>query len=119
MICKVVEKDFWIGTTKNNDYFNLSQESLLHMMGYNVNVQADLSKEQRWGLLELIVDEEILTVVEIRSHLNWLIRRNQNNQNFDDARRKWKMDSDHLATYNSSSIKIVDIGGITNINYRK
>ena len=89
------------------------------MMGYNVNQQANLSKEQRWGILELIVDEEILSIVEIRSHLNWLIRRNQNNRNFDDARWKWQMDSEHLLNYDASGQNIVDVGSITTKNYRK
>ena len=119
LICKIVEKDFWISTGRSNDYFNLNQESLLHMMGYNVNMQAGLSKEQRWGLLELIVDEGILTVVEIRSHLNWLIRRNQNNRNFEDARLKWKVDCEHLENYKTAATTMIDVGGITNINYKK
>lgn len=118
LICKVVERDFWLDNGKQND-FNLNQESLLHMMGYNVNQQANLSKEQRWGILELIVDEEILSIVEIRSHLNWLIRRNQNNRNFDDARWKWQMDSEHLLNYASNGQSIVDVGSITSKNYRK
>ena len=119
LICKVVEKDFWITTGKTKDNFKLNQESLLHMMGYNVNMQAGLSKEQRWGLLELIVDEGILTVVEIRSHLNWLIRRNQNNRNFEDARLKWQVDCEHLENYKTSTTNVIDVGGITSINYRK
>lgn len=118
LICKVVEKEFWLNNGKQND-FNLNQESLLHMMGYNVSQQANLSKEQRWGILELIVDEEILTIMEIRSHLNWLIRRNQNNRNFDDARCKWQMDCEHLLNYDSMNPDMVDVGSITSKNYRK
>lgn len=118
LVCKVVEKEFWLNNGKRND-FNLNEESLLHMMGYNVSQQANLSKEQRWGILELIVDEEILSIMEIRSHLNWLIRRNQNNRNFDDARCKWQMDSEHLLKYYSKNPNMVDVGSITSKNYRK
>jgi hypothetical protein len=118
LVCKVVEKEFWLNNGKQND-FNLNEESLLHMMGYNVSQQANLSKEQRWGILELIVDEEILSIMEIRSHLNWLIRRNQNNRNFDDARCKWQMDSEHLLNYDSKNSDMVDVGSITSKNYRK
>jgi transcription elongation factor GreA len=118
LVCKVVEKEFWLNNGKRND-FNLNEESLLHMMGYNVSQQVNLSKEQRWGILELIVDEEILSIMEIRSHLNWLIRRNQNNRNFDDARCKWQMDSEHLLNYDSKNPDMVDVGSITSKNYRK
>lgn len=118
LICKVVEKEFWMNNGNQND-FNLNQESLLHMMGYNVSQQSNLSKEQRWGILELIVEEDILSIIEIRSHLNWLIRRNQNNRYFDDARSKWQMDSEHLLNFDSNDRNIVDVGSITRKNYRK
>lgn len=84
-----------------------------------MSAQAGLTKEQRWGMLELIVDEGILKVIEIRSHLNWLIRKNQNNHNFDYAIPKWKMDSDHMAGYNSNDESIVEVGGIISNNYRR
>lgn len=119
LVCKVVEKDYWMGQGKQDNDFNLNQESLLHIMGYNVSAQADLSNEQRWTLLELFVDEGILTVAEIRSHLNWLIRRNINNRNFDDARIKWEIDSNHLMNYASKSQPAVEVGSITSKNYRK
>ena len=119
LICKVVEKEFWLNGGKNNDFFNLNNESLLHMLGYNVNVQADLTKEQRWGILELVADERILTVAEIRSHLLWLIKRNKNNKNFDDAILKWKIDSDHIADYKATNKITVDIGSITSTQYKK
>ena len=108
LICKVVEKEYWISPKKQ--ILNLNEESLLHMMGYNVNVQTGLTKKQRWGILEMIVDEEVLTVTEIRSHLNWLIRRNQNNHNFDLARSKWQEDSNHLAEYKTGDV--VNVQGI-------
>ena len=108
LICKVVEKEYWISPKKQN--LNLNEESLLHMMDYNVNAQTGLTKKQRWGILEMIVDEEVLTVTEIRSHLNWLIRRNRNNHNFDLARSKWQEDSNHLAEYKTGDV--VNVQGI-------
>lgn len=119
LICKVVENEFWLNGGKNNDFFNLNNESLLHMLGYNVNIQANLTKEQRWGILELVADEGILTVAEIRSHLLWLIKRNKNNKNFDDAILKWKVDSDHIADYKSANKITVNIASITSTRYKR
>lgn len=118
-VCKIVEKAFWIngGDKKKNRYLN--QESLLHMMGYNVNKQENLSKAQRWSLLEMIVDENIMTATTIRSHLQWLIRQHQNNVNYVDSRIKWKEDCDHMAKYAMTGTKTVDVKSITNVTYRK
>ena len=87
-------------------------------MGYNVNAQIDLSKMQRWGLLEIIVDENILTVSEILSHLQWLIKRSTNNPNYKEARFKWEMDYNHISNYKSSSKTVIDVKDIKRVNYK-
>lgn len=119
LVCKVVEKDYWLSGGNQNGYMSLNKESLLHILGYNVNAQADLSKMQRWGLLEVIVDEGIMTVAEIQSHLQWLIKRSNNNRNFEDARFKWEMDYNHISGYKSSKRPVVDVKEIKRVNYRK
>lgn len=113
LVCKVVEEEFWSEREKENDYNNLSQESTLHMLGYNVNVQTNISKEQRWRLLEIIIDEGVLTAMEVRSHLNWLIRRSKNVHNLDDARLKWEVDVEHISIYAKNPDSIVDVKSIT------
>ena len=87
-------------------------------MGYNVNSKIALSQNQRWGILELLVDEHIMTVTEIRSHLQWLIRRTTNNRNFDDARQKWQNDIDHMSDYLSDNGTVVDVKSIKKVNYK-
>ena len=118
LLCKIVEKEFWLNQDKNTPFDNLSNESLLHLMGYNVNSQNALSQNQRWGILELLVDEHIMTITEIRSHLQWLIRRTTNNRNFDDARQKWQNDIDHLSKYLSDNETIVDVKSINKVHYK-
>ena len=57
---------FFIG--KEDHYFNFSDwdmESMLHMWGYNVNSNDNLSAEQRHVLLSELVDLEIMTVEKI------------------------------------------------------
>lgn len=114
-LCKIVEYDFW---TSNNQstFLGLNHESLLHMMGYNVNAQENLSTKQRWCILETIIDAKILTVIEIQSHLEWLIRRSKNLDNFASARSKWEYDSKHIAEYDNNRKTIVDAASITKKN---
>lgn len=121
LLCKVVENDFWIAQAGKNEFSNLNSESLLHLMGYNVNSQIGLSQKQRWGILELLVDEKIMTITEICSHLQWLIRRNGNNHNFDDARLKWQADSNHIEKYISDNETTVEVNSIKRLkcNYKK
>ena len=118
LVCKIVEKDYWLSSENENGYMNLNKESLLYIMGYNVNAQIDLSKMQRWGLLEIIVDENILTVSEILSHLQWLIKRSTNNPNYKEARFKWEMDYNHISNYKSSSKTVIDVKDIKRVNYK-
>lgn len=118
LLCKVVEYDFWTSQGAKDSFWGLNKESLLHIMGYNVNVQSDLSQAQRWRLLELIVDEGIMTVTEIRSHLQWLIKKNRNNRNFVDACKKWEQDSNHIAEYRIKQDDVVEVDSITKKNYR-
>lgn len=119
LVCKVVEKDYWLSSENQNGYKGFNKESLLHILGYNVNAQVDLSKMQRWGLLEVIVDEKIMTVTEIQSHLQWLIKRSSNNRNFEDARFKWEMDYEHISNYKSSDKVVIDVKDIQWVNYKK
>ncbi len=119
LMCRVVEQDFWTQGGKQKGNFNLNQESVLHMMGYNVNAQENLTEIQRRKILELIVDEGILSVAQIRSHIQWLIERNINNPSFREARHKWKIDCDYIAQYGASKRMLVDVDGITVKHYHK
>ena len=116
MLCKVVEQTFWKSHTEN-DKNKLNQESLLHMMGYNVNAQDDITQSQRQKILELIVDKKILTRIEICSHLDYLIRRSKNRKNFDKALAKWKSDRDYIIHYKVNELKVV-INSITKNSYK-
>lgn len=60
-----------------------------------------------------------MTVTEIQSHLQWLIKRSSNNRNFEDARFKWEMDYEHISNYKSSNKVVVDVKDIQRVNYKK
>lgn len=118
LFCNVVEQDYWTQGGKRKGDFHLNQESMLHMMGYNVNAQAKLTEVQRRKILELIVDERILTVAEIRSHIQWLIERSKNKPSFQDARSKWESDCNYIAKYKASNRKCIEVEQLTVRHYQ-
>ena len=118
-MCKIVEMDFWTNSGSENNFYHLNNESLLHLMGYNVNAQENLPVLQRRAILEMIVDEGILSLTEVRSHLRWLIRKNRNNKNCSAACVKWEEDCDYLAGYATNTKSKVAINSITRKKYIK
>lgn len=88
---------FFIG--KEDHYFNFSDwdmESMLHMWGYNVNSNDNLSAEQRHVLLSELVDLEIMTV-EKKIFMLQLFISVHTRDIF--AIRKWKSDIDFISKY--------------------
>ena len=116
-LCRIVEYDFWTAANQR-EFSGLNKESILHMMGYNVNSQENLTTKQRWTILETIADAKILSITEIRSHLEWLIRRSNNKDNFENARAKWECDSKHMSKYMVDKQSVVDVASISKKNYR-
>lgn len=119
IICKVVEEKFWRRDNNGISYSNLNKESVLHIMGYNVSEVIGLTSIQRHRILEMIVDEHILSRMEICNHLDWLIERNSYRDNFKYAIEKWTDDREYIANYNTKDMKIVDVGIVTKRTYKK
>ncbi len=119
IICKVVEEKFWRRDNNGISYSNLNKESVLHIMGYNVSEVIGLTSIQRHRILEMIVDEHILSRMEICNHLDWLIERNSYRDNFKYAIEKWTDDREYIANYNTKDMKIVDVGVVTRRTYKK
>lgn len=117
IICKIVEHTYW-NDPKNRNGFNLNKESLLHIMGYNVNAQEDLSQMQRQKILEIIIKEGILTKAEVCSHLDYLINRSIGRVYLMEASNKWKADRDYITSYDKNS-KSVEVNSIVYNKYNK
>lgn len=117
IICKVVEKGFWSKEHYENRY-NLNHESILHILGYNVNAQENISQSQRWRILEIAVDEKILTRTEICSHLDYLINRSKGRKNFEKACSKWLTDRNHIISYNINSVQRIEAQSIIVKKYK-
>lgn len=107
IICKVVKQEYWTKDFGSNNW-GLKDESDLHIMGYNVNAQNNLPQNLRWKILEMIVDEGVMTRIEICSHLDSLIKRSKNRPELSDACSKWITDRDYIRTYNSDKLLSLD-----------
>ena len=118
LLCKVVEQDFWVKQEKQIDYTSFKQESVLRLMGYNVNVLDNLTEVQRQKILMLIVDEGVLSVAEIRSYLQWLINRGNKTPRLKNACLKWKADSEFIKQYGIEKRAVIDADTIVARNYR-
>ena len=116
LLCKVVTTDFWLPKylkveNSNDDSIYGNPESHLHMLGYNVNAQLNLSKVQRRSILRQIIINGDLTRGEICNHLIYLINRNQNNSKFDVAITKWLDDLKYVENldFNYSRIPVDEL----------
>ena len=118
LMCKVVEQDFWIKQEKQIDYTSFKQESVLRLMGYNVNVLDNLTEIQRQKILMLIVDEGVLSVAEIRSYLQWLINRGNKTPRLKNACLKWEADSEFIKQYGIEKRTVINADTIVARNYR-
>ena len=97
----------------NGDEFNT--ESLLHQIGYNVNLQENLTSEQRQNLLKLAIDNDLYSISGLLSFLDWLIARNKKitTRDMSQAISKWNEDRMFIANYKSSSQREVGINSLS------
>lgn len=81
---------------KDIDTSYLREKSPLKMLGYSVNKEDDLSTEQRWKILEMIVDKGIMSLDRELSYLDFFINRIHSSE---DSVYCWKQDRIHMQEY--------------------
>lgn len=115
ILCRVSDEKTYIADYKN--IFSgkqLAPESILKQYGYNVSQQENLSKEQRWKILEMILDNGICPKPKMISLLDYHIRmrEKQNTNMYDVAISKWETDRDHIENYRIDSKRKVSVKSI-------
>jgi len=103
LIRKIRETDTYLnkeGLTKFREYIDLKPESLLMQCGYKVNEKDNYSSEQRQQILCEIMLCRVMTMNDIVSHINFLIRLNETNYKMALSRSKWQNDLNFLSEYN-------------------
>ena len=90
----------------------LAKESLLKQYGYNVNSNEGLSSDRRKRILQILVDNHIMTKSEIISYLKFFISQRKNNSSMKMAVAKWNSDKEFIENYKMGSLKNYYIGSL-------
>ena len=97
----LAEKGFpichYVAQKKGSKYGELSEESKLHMLGYNVGDKDGMPERMRQALLADLVEYRFITISEIVSHLKFLIRLNGNRSY--KAAGRWAADLEFIENY--------------------
>lgn len=104
-LCDVRSEEKNISISKENNPYNLHQESIIHRYGYNVNSVDNLTSTQRRLILRFIVENKVLSTSEICSHLDYLIKRSKNAKGLNGAVNKWKSDRKYIEQLQVTPVK--------------
>jgi len=89
------------------DYSAWQEESLLHLMGYNVSSVDNLSDGERRAILEHAIDTDPSLKPRIIGFLEFLIHQNENNMRFVNACSKWRSDVEHIRKHRISEQRYI------------
>ena len=81
---------------------NLSDESILSSLGYNVNSKDSLSDKERQDILSVVIDLKLMSREGIINLLKFNISLH-NNERYEIARRKWERDIEFVYNYKIKS----------------
>ncbi len=112
-LCDIVgEKDLnrYIRSRKLETH-GFASQSILNKCGYSVGQNSQLTKDERVALLQTIIEKRILSMEEVRSFLNWLIRFHGTDPSMKGAVDEWERDL--FALKKSSHVPVVRVGAIT------
>ncbi|MDO4465858.1 MAG: hypothetical protein Q4C49_02490 [Bacillota bacterium] len=96
-LCKVVGDSYWTENTEST-FRGYSEESMLHLYGYNT-AKDQLSDVQRTRILEIMIDEGIVSKEEVLKHLEFLIHSRGKSESMKSAFEKWEKDRKHIQSY--------------------
>ena len=100
-LCTVIDERRYKEHYRNESYFSdissWSEQSILRKCGYNVNQASGLTTLERRKILANVIDHEILSKLEIRSHIQKQIALHSRHLAAVD---KWESDDDFVASYN-------------------
>ena len=114
-ICSVIDLRTGMTIHKSSDYYisDGDSQTLLTYLGYSVNREKHLFKEQRHELLFDIINKKQMTKAEIISLLQFFIRRNYNNPYMSSAVDEWETDLEYVKTIEPCVAKYIDASSIT------
>lgn len=100
---------YTVNPVSTNDFVDFRDESDLKIWGYSVNSIDDYTDEQRWAILEMLVDKKIMSRDRILSYLDFFQR---THPNMNDAIDKWQRDYRYIQNYRLGSAIRKTVGKI-------
>lgn len=115
IMCKVCDNGEFekLHAGQRNNRFSMSQESLLMLYGYSVSQTRGLTTRYRQAILAMLIEEKIMTKMEIVSYLDYFIRIRRNQPSMRVAISKWNEDKAFVESYWLSSYRSVRVNQIT------
>ena len=94
-----------IRMVKNEDFspntLELSDESALHLCGYNVSQKDNLSDDERRTIIASVIESGSMTKKEVVKLLHYFVEVNGAKKGNEQARQKWISDLDFALAYNT------------------
>ena len=116
-MCEVYEIIRGVKTSNCTKTYSNS-ESIIHAMGYNVNINDNLSATTRREILLSIVENGTLTQEEVLSYLDSLIQRGSGDPKYVNAVSKWRSDREYIQKQWFTN-EVVTVNSITKIIKKK
>lgn len=89
-----------------------STESRIHELGYNVIKKNKLTNLQRRVILANIMENTDISKYEIKTNINRCIKQHQNQSNYAEAVKCWKIDYDFISNYKLGDMPQVKVNKI-------
>lgn len=89
------------------EYSSLRQFSELNLYGYNVSKTAGLTTSDRQKLLQQLLDNSLLSKVQIVNHLEWLIHTHLYHSTMEDACSCWQEDLRFVHQYKINDQRLI------------
>ena len=118
-LCRIYENIEQARQSKHTKLMGLAEESPLHIYGYDVNKQSDLSRAQRWAILETVIDLNVLTKEKVISYLDWFCDTRKSIPQMAEAVKKWSEDRMYVIEYEGGTGRTVVARSISLVSRKK
>ena len=94
----------------------MSEESILHLYGYNVSEDSGFSDRERQSILARLIDYQIVSKGKISNHLEFMVFLGEKNDMMANAVEKWKRDLRFVNTYKITEQRAIWVSWIKEKN---
>lgn len=110
-LCNVIYGDKG-NNSVTHKLFTYKSQSVLNKMGYTVDANISLTKEERQKILITALENQVLSTAEILNFLHWLIKTRETQVKYNTAVLKWKDDVKFVENYKKNLRDKINITSI-------